>query len=149
MELEKLISAGIMDAMKSQDSVRRDTLRNVKKMIIEAKTAGPNVDILPDSDVLKIITKLSKQGQDSAAIYKEQGRDDLYQYEMAQVNVLKEYLPSPMDDAQLTTAVKEIITELGASSIKDMGRVMGVASKKLAGSAEGKDISAKVRDLLS
>ncbi len=149
MELEKKISAGIMEAMKAKDDVKRDTLRNVKKVILEAKTAGPNIDLLPDADVLKIISKLAKQGTDSAEIYKQQGRTDLYDYEMAQVEVLKEFLPQQMDDAQLTAAVQEIISSVGASSMKDMGKVMGVASKQLAGRAEGKDISAKVKELLS
>lgn len=149
MELEKKISAGIMEAMKAKDDVKRDTLRNVKKMIIEAKTAGPNIDELPDADVLKIISKLAKQGTDSAEIFKQQGRDDLYEYEMAQVAVLKEYLPKQMDDAELTEAVKGIISSAGATSMQDMGRVMGIATKQLAGQAEGKAISAKVKELLS
>ena len=149
MELEKKISTGIMEAMKAKDDVKRDTLRNVKKMIIEAKTAGPNIDELPDAEVLKIINKLAKQGTDSAEIFKQQGRNDLYEYEMAQVEVLKSYLPKQLNDAELTEAVKSIISSTGATSMKDMGRVMGIASKQLAGQAEGKAISAKVKELLS
>lgn len=148
MELEKQISQGIMDAMKAKDEVKRDTLRNVKKLIIEAKTAGPNVDMLPDADVLRIIQKLAKQGQDSAAIFKEQGRGDLHDYEMAQVAVLQQFLPIQMSDLELTDAVKGVIISLGASSMQDMGRVMGVVSKQLAGKADGKDIAAKVKELL-
>lgn len=138
-----------MDAMKAKDEVKRDTLRNVKKFIIEAKTAGPNVDELPDADVLRIIQKLAKQGQDSAAIFKEQGRGDLHDYEMAQVAVLQQFLPAQMGDAELTAAVKAIIASLGASSMQDMGRVMGAASKQLAGQADGKEIAAKVKELLA
>lgn len=149
MGLEKQISQGIMDAMKAKNDVRRDTLRNVKKYIIEAKTAGTNIELLPDADVIKIISKLAKQGADSAEIYRQQGRDDLYEYEIAQVEVLREYLPRQMDDAELTAAVRAIIAEVGAVSIQEMGRVMGVASKQLAGRADGKDISAKVKELLS
>lgn len=149
MELEKKVSEGIMEAMKARDDVKRDTLRNVKKMIIEAKTAGPSIGELPDSDVLKIISKLAKQGTDSADIFKQQGRTDLYDYEMAQVAVLKEFLPKQMDDSELTDTVSQIITAAGASSMQDMGRVMSIASKQLAGRADGKDISAKVRQLLS
>ncbi len=149
MELEKKISTGIMEAMKAKDDVKRDTLRNVKKMIIEAKTAGPNIDELPDAEVLKIINKLAKQGTDSAEIFKQQGRNDLYEYEMAQVEVLRSYLPKQLNDAELTEAVKSIISSTGATSMKDMGRVMGIASKQLAGQAEGKAISAKVKELLS
>lgn len=138
-----------MAAMKAKDTVRLSALRNVKKYIIEAKTAGTSVDVLPDADVLKIITKLAKQGADSAAIYAQQNRQDLADEELAQVAVYQEFLPKQLSDAELTEAVKAIIAETGASSMKDMGKVMGVASKKLAGQAEGKDISAKVKELLS
>ena len=147
--LEDQISKGIMAAMKAKDTVRLSALRNVKKYIIEAKTAGVSVDVLPDADVLKIITKLAKQGQDSAAIYAQQNRQDLADEELAQVAVYQEFLPKQLSDAELTDAVKAIIAETGAVSMKDMGKVMGVASKKLAGQAEGKDISAKVKELLS
>ena len=147
--LEEQISKGIMAAMKAKDTVRLSALRNVKKYIIEAKTAGVSVDVLPDADVLKIITKLAKQGQDSATIYAQQNRQDLADEELAQVAVYQEFLPKQLSDAELTEAVKAIIAETGAASMKDMGKVMGVASKKLAGQAEGKDISAKVKELLS
>lgn len=149
MSIEKQISQSIMDAMKAKDSVRLAALRNVKKYIIEAKTAGTNIDELPDADVLKIIAKLAKQGADSAEIYTSKGRTDLADEETAQVAILKEFLPRQMDDAELTAAVRAIISETGAESMKDMGRVMGAASKQLAGKAEGSLISAKVRELLS
>lgn len=149
MSLEKQISQGIMDAMKAKNTVRLTTLRNIKKYILEAKTAGTNIDELPDVDALKIIQKLAKQGADSAEIYRQQGRSDLADEEMAQVAVLKEFLPKQMDDAELTAAVKAIIAETGAESMKDMGKVMGIASKQLAGKAEGGAISIKVRELLS
>lgn len=149
MSLEKQISQGIMDAMKAKDSVRLATLRNVKKYIIEAKTAGSNIDELPDADTLKIIQKLAKQGADSAAIYRAQEREDLAAEELAQVEVLQGFLPRQMDDAELTEAVKAVITKTGAKSMQDMGRVMGAASKQLAGKAEGARISAKVKELLS
>ncbi len=147
MELEKQISKGIQDAMKAGDAVRRDTLRNVKKYIIEARTTAAGVE-LSDSDIIKIISKLAKQGTDSADIYRTKGRADLYDYEMAQVAVLREFLPQALSDEQLTTAVRAIIAETGATGMGDMGRVMGIASKRLAGQAEGKDISAKVKELL-
>ena len=149
MLLEEQISKGIMAAMKAKDAARLSALRNVKKYIIEAKTSGTAVDVLPDADVLKIITKLAKQGQDSAAIYAQQNRQDLADEELAQVAVYQEFLPKQLTDAELTEAVKAIIAETGAASMKDMGKVMGAASKKLAGQAEGKDISAKVKELLS
>lgn len=148
MSLEKEISQGIMDAMKSKQPVRLATLRNVKKYIIEAKTATGGISELPDADVLKIISKLAKQGSDSAAIYTQQNRPDLAAEEAAQVAVLEEFLPKRMSEAELTEAVRAIIAETGATSMKEMGKVMGVASKQLAGRADGKDISAKVKELL-
>ena len=147
--LEQEISKGIMAAMKAKDTVRLSALRNIKKYIIEAKTAGTAVDELPDGDVLKIIAKLAKQGADSAAVYAQQNRPDLAEEELAQVAVFEEFLPKKLTDAELAEAVKAIIAETGASSMKDMGKVMGVASKALAGQADGKDISAKVKELLS
>lgn len=149
MSLEQTISKGIMEAMKAKDTVRLTTLRNVKKYIIEAKTAGPEIAELPDADVLKIVSKLTKQGADSAALYAAQNRPDLAAEEQAQVAVLQEFLPRRLTAAELTDAVRSIITETGAASVKEMGKVMSVASKRLAGQAEGRDISAKVRELLS
>lgn len=149
MSLEKQISTGIMEAMKAKNPVRLSALRNVKKYIIEAKTAGPEIAELPDADVMKIIAKLAKQGTDSAAIYVEQHRQDLADEELAQVAVLQEFLPKQLSAEELTEAVRAIIAEVGATSMKEMGKVMGVASKRLAGQADGKEISAKVKELLS
>lgn len=149
MSLEKQISQGIMEAMKAKEPVRLAALRNVKKYILEAKTAGTNIDELPDADTLKIIQKLAKQSAESAEIYRTQGREDLAREEEAQVEVLKEFLPASLSDEELTAAVRSIIAEVEAFDMKDMGRVMGVASKRLAGQAEGGRISAKVRELLS
>ncbi|WP_296110148.1 GatB/YqeY domain-containing protein [Alistipes sp. Marseille-P5061] len=149
MSLEKEISTGIMEAMKAKNPVRLSALRNVKKYIIEAKTAGPEIAELPDADVIKIISKLAKQGSDSAAIYAEQHRQDLADEELAQVAVLQEFLPKQLTVEELTEAVRAIIAEVGATSMKEMGKVMGVASKRLAGQADGKEISAKVKELLS
>ncbi len=149
MSLEKEISTGIMEAMKAKNPVRLSALRNVKKYIIEAKTAGPEIAELPDADVIKIISKLAKQGSDSAAIYAEQHRQDLADEELAQVAVLQEFLPKQLTAEELTEAVRAIIAEVGATSMKEMGKVMGVASKRLAGQADGKEISTKVKELLS
>ncbi len=149
MSLEKEISTGIMEAMKAKNPVRLSALRNVKKYIIEAKTAGPEIAELPDADVIKIISKLAKQGSDSAAIYAEQHRQDLADEELAQVAVLQEFLPKQLTAEELTEAVRAIIAEVGATSMKEMGKVMGVASKRLAGQADGKEISARVKELLS
>lgn len=148
MSIEKQISTGIMEAMKAKNPVRLSALRNVKKYIIEAKTAGPEIAELPDADVMKIIAKLAKQGTDSAAIYVEQHRQDLADEELAQVAVLQEFLPKQLSAEELTEAVRAIIAEVGATSMKEMGKVMGVASKRLAGQADGKEISAKVKELL-
>lgn len=148
MSLEQQISKGIMEAMKAKDAVRLSALRNAKKYILEAKTAGPGITELADTEVLKIISKLAKQGTDSAAIFTAQGREDLASEELAQVAVFQEFLPKQLSAEELTAEVRAIIAEVGATSMKEMGRVMGVASKKLAGRADGKDISAKVRELL-
>lgn len=149
MSLEKEISKGIMDAMKTKDAVRLSALRNIKKFIIEAKTSGTSVDELPDADVIKIISKLAKQGTDSAELYKTQNRQDLADEELGQVAVMQEFLPKQMTAEELTEAVKAIIAESGATSMKEMGKVMGIASKSLAGKADGKEIAAKVKELLS
>ena len=149
MSLEQTISKEIMAAMKAKDAVRLAALRNIKKYVIEAKTASAGIDELAGADVVKIISKLAKQGADSAAIYTQQNRADLAEEEMAQVRVMQEFLPRPLTAEELAEAVKTIIADLGATSMKDMGRVMGEASKRLAGKADGKDISAKVRELLA
>ena len=149
MSLEQQISKGIMEAMKAKDTVRLSALRNAKKYIIEAKTAGPEITELPDADVLKIIAKLAKQGQDSAAIFQEQNRQDLVREELAQVAVYQEFLPKQLTPEELTAEIRALIAETGASSMRDMGKVMGIATKRLAGRADGKDISAKVKELLA
>ena len=148
MSLEQQISKGIMEAMKAKEPVRLQTLRNIKKYIIEAKTAGTEIVELPDADVVKIIAKLAKQGSDSAEIYRQQNRADLAEEQLAQVAVMQEFLPRQLSPEELTEAVRAVIAEVGATSVKEMGKVMGVASKRLAGQADGKDISAKVRELL-
>lgn len=148
MALFDQINNDIKTAMKAREKGKLEALRNIKKVMLEAKTAkGADAEI-GDDEVLKIISKLAKQGTDSATIYKEQGREDLYEQEMVQVAVFENYLPAKMSDEELSLVVKSIIEEVGATSMKDMGKVMGIASKKLAGQADGKDISAKVRGLL-
>ena len=149
MSLVDQIDADIKSAMLARDKVRLEALRNIKKALIEAKTAKAGQEALSDEVALKVIAKLAKQGKDSADIYKDQNRQDLYDQEMEQVKVLESYLPAKMSDEELTAAVQGIINELGAESMKDMGRVMGAANAKLAGQADGKDIAAKVKNLLS
>ena len=148
MDLFEKVSEDIKTAMKAKDKVALDTLRNIKKVFLEAKTAPRANDTLTDDTALKLIQKLVKQGKDSAEIYLQQGRQDLAEGELAQVKVMEAYLPQQMSAEELEAALKEIIAEVGATSGKDMGRVMGVASKKLAGKAEGRTISAKVKELL-
>lgn len=135
--------------MKAKDKVALETLRNVKKVFLEAKTAPGANDTLTDADALKLIQKLVKQGKDSAAIYVQQGRQDLADGELAQVTVLEKYLPKQMTAEELEAELKKIIEQVGASSPKDMGKVMGVASKALAGRAEGRAISETVKKLLN
>lgn len=149
MSLFDQISKDILDAMKAREKEKLEALRGIKKVMIEAKSATGSNGELSDQECLKIIQKLAKQGTDSATIYKEQGRNDLYEQEIFQVKVFESYLPAKMSDEELGKAVHLIISEVGAAGMKDMGKVMGIASKKLAGLAEGKDISDKVKALLS
>ena len=143
------VSKDIVAAMKAKDKVRLEALRNIKKVFIEAKTAPGANDTLDDAAALKILQKLAKQGNDSAALYKEQNREDLAEAELAQVAVIESYLPKPMSSEEIENAVKDIISQTGASSIKEMGKVMGIASKQLAGKADGKTISEIVKKLLA
>lgn len=114
-----------MEAMKAKDTVRLGALRNAKKYIIEAKTAGPEIAELPDADVLKIISKLAKQGADSAAIFTEQNRPDLAAEELAQVAVYQEFLPRQLTPEELEAEVRAVIAQVGATSVTQMGKVMG------------------------
>lgn len=148
MELFDQISNDIKEAMKAKDKVKLETLRNVKKCFLEAKTAPGANDTLTDEAAMKIMQKLVKQGKDSAAVYTEQGRNDLAEAELAQVQVIEAYLPKQLSAEELEAKLKDIIAQVGATSAKDMGKVMGVATKELAGLAEGRAISAKVKDLL-
>ena len=143
------ISNDIKEAMKAKDKVRLETLRNIKKVFLEAKTAPGANDTLTDDAAMKIMQKLVKQGKDSATLYTEQGRADLAEAELAQVAVIETYLPKQMSAEELEVALKAIIAEVGAEGPKDMGKVMGTATKKLAGLAEGRAISAMVKQLLA
>ena len=149
MTLYDQISEDIKSAMKARDKVRLETLRNIKKVFIEAKTAPGANDTLDDDAALKIIQKLAKQGRDAANIFIEKGRQDLADGELAQVAVIESYLPRQLSEAEIEAAVREIISQTGASGMKDMGRVMGVASKQMAGKADGRAISGVVKRLLS
>lgn len=148
MDIFEKVSKDIIAAMKAKDKMRLEALRNVKKFFIEAKTAPGANDTLDDATALKILSKLAKQGRDTAALYREQSRPDLAEEEEAQVAVIEEYLPKALSAEELEAEIKSIIAETGAASMKDMGKVMGVASKKLAGRADGKAISTLVKQLL-
>lgn len=143
------ISNDIKEAMKARDKVRLETLRNIKKVFIEAKTAPGANDTLEDADALKLLSKLAKQGKESAATYVQQNRQDLADAELAQVAVIEEYLPKAMTEDEIEAAVKEIIASTGAQGMKDMGKVMGMASKQMAGRADGRVISGIVKKLLA
>lgn len=148
MDIFEKVSKDIIAAMKAKDKMRLEALRNVKKYFIEAKTAPGANDTLDDATALKILSKLAKQGRDTAALYTEQGRPDLAEEETAQAAIIEEYLPKALSADELEAEVKAIIAETGASSMKDMGKVMGIASKKLTGRADGKAISVLVKQLL-
>ena len=149
MELFEKVSKDIVAAMKAKDKVTLEALRNIKKVFIEAKTSPGANDTLDDAAALKILQKLAKQGHDSADLYTQQNRPDLAEAEIAQVKVIESYLPKALSAEEIEAAVKEIIAQTGATSIKEMGKVMGVASKQLAGKADGKAISDIVKKLLA
>ncbi len=148
MNLFDQISEDIRLAMLARDKERLEALRNVKKVLLEAKTAKSGAEELSDDAAIKAIAKLAKQGRDSAEIYKQQNRIDLYDPEMAQVKILEGDLPKQMGDEELTAAIIAIIEKTGATSVKEMGKVMGIASKELAGKVDGRLISEKVKSLL-
>jgi uncharacterized protein YqeY len=149
MTLFDQISEDIKSAMKARDKVRLETLRNIKKVFLEAKTAPGANDTLVDADALKIISKLAKQGKETATTYTQAGRQDLADAELAQVEVLESYLPKQLSKEEIEAEVKKIIAEVGATSMKEMGMVMGTASKQLAGKADGRVISEIVKKLLA
>ena len=149
MSLFDQVSKDIVAAMKAKDKVRLEALRNIKKFFIEAKTAPGANDTLDDAVALKILAKLAKQGRDTAALYHEQNRPDLAEEEEAQAKVIEEYLPKALTPEELEAEVKAIIAQVGATSAKDMGTVMGVASKQLAGRADGRAISTLVKQFLA
>lgn len=149
MSLFDQINEDIKSAMKAREKGKLEALRGIKKVLLEARVAKGASAELDDQEVVSVIQKLAKQGRDSANIYKEQGRADLSQQELSQVEVFETYLPEKMSDEALETTIKAIIDSVGATGMKDMGKVMGVASKQLAGQADGKDIADKVKALLS
>lgn len=143
------ISEDIKKAMLAREKVRLEALRGIKKEFLEAKTAKGANGELSDDTALKILVKMVKQRKESAEIYKTNNRPELAENELAEAAVIEEYLPKQLSDDELEAELKEIIAEVGASSPAEMGKVMGVASKRLQGKAEGRAISAKVKELLA
>ena len=148
MNLFDRISEDIKKAMLAREKVRHEALRGVKKEFLEAKTAKGANGELSDENATKIMVKMVKQRKESAKIYEENGRPELAANELAEAAVIEEYLPKQLSDEELEAEVKAIIAETGATSLKEMGKVMGVASKRLAGRAEGRLINEKVKQLL-
>ncbi len=148
MKISEKINSDLKQAMRDKDKIKLTALRAAKSAFLLAKTESSEKDI-SDERELSIIQKLVKQRQDSASIYKEENRQDLYEQENTEAEILSEYLPEQLSEEKLESFIKEIIKETGAESIKDMGKVMGFATKKLAGKADNKTISGMVKKMLS
>lgn len=149
MELEKQIQADMVSAMKAKETVRLAALRGIKAAILLAKTSEGGNGEISDADIVKIIGKLVKQRKESAEIYSQQNRPELAENELAEAAAMEVYLPKQLSEVEVEEELKKIIAEIGASKISDMGKVMGTATKRLAGQADGKLISTLVRKLLS
>ena len=148
MSLTEKIASDLINAMKAKDKVSLEAIRAAKTAFILARAEKGSESVLTSEEELKIIQKLVKQRRESAAIYKEQNRPDLYEKEVIEADVLEKYLPAKISDEELTKIIKAIIARVGAKSPADLGKVMGSAMKELAGKADGKEISAIVRQLL-
>ncbi len=148
MSLKLTIENGIKDAMRAKDADRLRALRAIKSMILLEETSGSSADGLSVDAEMKILMKAAKQRRDSLEVYVAQNRPDLAEKEQAELAIIEEFLPKQLSDAELTAKITEIIAAVGATSPADMGKVMGAASKQLAGLADGKAISAKVSELL-
>ncbi len=149
MELFEQINADIKTAMKAKEADKLGTLRAIKAQLLLIKTSGSGKEEIPEEESIKMLQKMIKQRKDSAEIYKSQNRDDLFEKEMTEVSFIMPYLPKQMNENELTEVIKNIIKKVGAESMKDMGKVMGLASKELAGKTEGRLIADKVKELLN
>ena len=149
MSLFDQVSEDIKKAMLAKDKVALDALRGIKKEFLEAKTAKGGDGELHDDKALQILQKMVKQRKESAQMYIDANRLELAEDELAQCKIIERYLPAMLSEEELTAALKEIIAQVGATGPQDMGKVMGVATKQLAGKAEGKAINLKVRELLA
>ncbi len=149
MDLFETINAAIKPAMLARDTMRLQALRGIKKEFLEAKTAPGADGLLSDETATKILVKMAKQRRESAKIYQDQGRPELAETELAELAVIEEYLPKALSDEELSAELNKIIAQIGATGPQDMGKVMGAATKALAGRADGRAISAKVKELLN
>jgi len=148
MSLEAKLMADLKEAMKTKDDAAKRTIRAVKAAIMLLKTDGSGNEVTEEMEI-KLVQKLSKQRQESLSIYIEQGREDLAVTEREEIEVLKRYLPEQMSEEDLKKVILDIVSKTGASGMKDMGKVMGMASKELAGRSDGKTISAMVKSILA
>ncbi|MCM1021731.1 MAG: GatB/YqeY domain-containing protein [Muribaculum sp.] len=149
MDLFDTISAQIKDAMLAKDKVRLEALRGIKKEFLEAKSMPGTGGVLTDEAAVKLLVKMAKQRRESAEIFSQNGRPEMAADEMAQLAVIEEFLPKPLSDEEIAEELRKIIAQTGATSAKDMGKVMGIATKAMAGRADGRVISAKVKELLN
>ncbi|HLV92823.1 MAG TPA: GatB/YqeY domain-containing protein [Aequorivita sp.] len=149
MSLEKKVMDSMKEAMKAKDSQALEALRSIKSALLLAQTESGTKSEISEVEEIKLLQRLVKQRKDSANIYNEQGRADLAEPELAQIQVIEKFLPEQMDEAEVEKIVAEIIAETGASSMADMGKVMGLANAKIAGKADGKTISTIVKAKLS
>jgi uncharacterized protein YqeY len=149
MSLIDRITNEIKGAMKAREQLKLDALRSIKKELLEARSASNSGGTVSEDEELKIVQRMVKQRKDSANIYSAQGRVDLYDKEMEEAEIISQFLPAQLSPGAMEDELKQIIDEVGADSLKDMGKVMGVASKKLAGRADGKDVSDAVKRMLS
>ncbi|HQU96350.1 MAG: GatB/YqeY domain-containing protein [Saprospiraceae bacterium] len=148
MNLEEIVNGDLKTAMKAKDQAALRGIRAIKAAILLAKTDGSGLDLTPEREI-QLLQKLVKQRSDSAEIYETNGRNDLAAIEREEIDAIKKYLPEQLEGEALEKIIQEIITSSGASSVKDMGKVMGIANKQLAGKADGKSISIFVKKLLS
>ncbi len=149
MSLQKTIMAEMKTAMKAKDKVALEALRAIKAAMLVAQTESGAKEELSEADEIKLLQRLVKQRKDSARLYKEQNREDLAEPELAQVAIIEKFLPAQLSEDEIRVVVKEVVSKVGATSPKDMGKVMGAANKELAGKADGRTISTVVKEILS
>lgn len=148
MSLTEKISSDLINAMKAKDKVTLEAIRAAKTAFLMARSDKGSDSVLTPEEEIKIIQKLVKQRREAAEIYQQNNRPDLYDKETTEADVLEKYLPAKMSDEELSVTIKSIIDRVGAKSLSDLGKVIGAAMKELAGKADGKEISAKVKQLL-